>query len=243
MLKVAEHMQLMRNIEYSEETKQHMEHTMLMELCHNICYGDSEKAIELLRKVSQQSKTSLSKDKLRNAKNKGIIFISLITRYCIDVGHFENDFYNLGDYFINEIEEAQEIKQINDILSDSVEIFSQKFQEVRSNCDVSRVVSQCVNYIYNNLQSEIKLEKVSEYLGISPQYLSKKFKQEMNVSFSEFVNRQKVEAASRMILQANADLSEISSAFCFSSQSHFTQIFKKYKGMTPGTYKNCQAKL
>jgi len=41
-----------------------------------------------------------------------------------------------------------------------------------------------------------------------------------------------------MLRFSDTDLPSISSYFCFTSQSHFGQIFKQFKGVTPQNYRN-----
>jgi AraC-like DNA-binding protein len=47
-----------------------------------------------------------------------------------------------------------------------------------------------------------------------------------------------VEKASKMLLETNFTLSEISSLCCFEDQSWFSKIFKSFTGISPGKYRS-----
>ena len=57
------------------------------------------------------------------------------------------------------------------------------------------------------------------------------------MAFSDYVSQQKIEAAASLLRYSDYSDSEISSLFCFSSQSYFIKVFRKYMGMTPKAYK------
>lgn len=82
------------------------------------------------------------------------------------------------------------------------------------------------------------IQDVAEYLKLSVSYLSRLFKSEVNIAFSEYVNIKKIEEAASMLRFTEYSDIEISNILDFSSQSYFIKVFKKYKGMTPRVYKN-----
>ena len=59
----------------------------------------------------------------------------------------------------------------------------------------------------------------------------------MGISLSEYILRQKIEGAKNLLCYSRLSIVEIGESFCFSSQSHFTRIFKKETGVTPHKYR------
>ncbi|MDE6091941.1 MAG: AraC family transcriptional regulator, partial [Ruminococcus sp.] len=94
-----------------------------------------------------------------------------------------------------------------------------------------------VDYIISHIHSRILLDDTAEYLKISPAYLSRLFKQETGVAFSEYVNNLKIEEAASLLLFTEYSDLEISNLLAFSSQSYFIKVFRKQMGLTPKQYK------
>ena len=77
-------------------------------------------------------------------------------------------------------------------------------------------------------------------LSISPEYLSTRFKQVTQTSIPDYISRQKILEAKRLLRLTDKPLSEISEYLSFSSQSYFQNVFKKIAGITPLEYRNTQ---
>ncbi len=86
--------------------------------------------------------------------------------------------------------------------------------------------------------SNLKLSEVAEEIGIVPNYLSQFLNDNMNKSFSSFVNEYRVRAAEKMLIDDSLLTIEAIGNECgFKSNSSFYSAFKKIKGITPGEFK------
>jgi transcriptional regulator GlxA family with amidase domain len=61
--------------------------------------------------------------------------------------------------------------------------------------------------------------------------------QEMKMGIKHYSLMKRIDAAANMLRFSDKDISDIASYFCFASQSHFGQIFKQYKGVTPQSFR------
>ncbi|MBR0143999.1 MAG: helix-turn-helix transcriptional regulator [Clostridia bacterium] len=77
---------------------------------------------------------------------------------------------------------------------------------------------------------------MAEEFYLSRPYLSAKFKQETGRTLTDFILSEKTEEAKRLIRYTDKSLSVISSYLGFSSQSHFSRVFRRYAGSNPGDY-------
>jgi len=92
-------------------------------------------------------------------------------------------------------------------------------------------------YIRENLTRKISLGEIAKVAGLSAPYFSTIFKEEMGENLSSYVNRQRVEKASKLLLETDLSLSEIAAGCCFQDQSWFSKIFKSFTGISPGKYR------
>ena len=179
----------------------------------------------------------LSKDAIRNLKYHLVVSAALIARFCIRYGMTPEMAYQMSDLYIMKADEAQTEAEIRKIHQEMLEGYTRKMQRVRNSKVYSKQIVKSIEYISEHLHNRIMLSDMAEYLNISEAYLSRLFKEETGVSFSDYVNQQKVEAAASLLRYSNYTDSEISSLFCFSSQSYFIKVFRKHTGMTPKAYK------
>ena len=57
------------------------------------------------------------------------------------------------------------------------------------------------------------------------------------MTLTDFILGEKIEEAKRLLRYSDKSLTLIADYLGFSSQSHFTRIFKKYRGQTPREYR------
>ncbi len=73
---------------------------------------------------------------------------------------------------------------------------------------------------------------------MSRSHLSHSFKAETGMALSDFIMQKKIEEAKKLLHYSTKSLSAISTYLGFSSQSHFSRVFKKYVGENPSVYRN-----
>lgn len=102
------------------------------------------------------------------------------------------------------------------------------------NSRFSRIqIQQAIDYIHTYLNRDLSLAELASIVNISPTYFASLFKQEMGISPHQYVIRQRVEQAKSMLSKTDLAIADIALQVGFSSQSHLTQQFKRFTGMTP----------
>ncbi|GEL08145.1 helix-turn-helix transcriptional regulator [Salisediminibacterium halotolerans] len=98
-------------------------------------------------------------------------------------------------------------------------------------------INRALQYIEEHIYEQLTLDKIAAVVGITPTYLSHLFKEEMTVTMNNHINKRKISCSARDLAHTNLSLREISQRYHFSNQSHFSLLFKKFKGMTPLDYR------
>ncbi len=99
----------------------------------------------------------------------------------------------------------------------------------------SRYVQQAIDYIHQYYPEEITLEKTAKEIGITYTYLSKLFKEETGISFTEYLNKVRIEM-SKKFMDDGKGIKEIYSNVGFNNYSYFFKVFKEVVGRTPLEY-------
>jgi AraC family transcriptional regulator len=81
------------------------------------------------------------------------------------------------------------------------------------------------------------LAELAGVVGVHPVTLARGFRRAYGCTLGEYVRRQRIENACRQLLDSAASLAEIALANGFADQSHFSNTFHRYTGMTPARYR------
>lgn len=102
----------------------------------------------------------------------------------------------------------------------------------------SRHVSQAIGFILERYTGTITLELAASFIGLNASYLSRIFKEETQSTFTEYVNRVRVDAARRLLESGQYSIKQISDQVGFATHNYFFKVFKELTGMTPQAYWN-----
>ncbi|MGM9666149.1 MAG: AraC family transcriptional regulator [Eubacteriales bacterium] len=98
-------------------------------------------------------------------------------------------------------------------------------------------VANAIEYINQNYSDpSLRLETVSEFIGISPKYLSSIFKKVSKVSFTKFLLNKRLSAANALMEEGCRVVSEVAYKVGFSSPYYFSNVYKKYNKDSPSEH-------
>ncbi|MDG0790372.1 AraC family transcriptional regulator [Cohnella ginsengisoli] len=108
----------------------------------------------------------------------------------------------------------------------------------RANGPYSRHVSQAIELILEKYQGYITLELAAGAIGLNPSYLSRIFKEETHATFSEYLNRVRIDVSCKLLESGRYSIKQISTQAGFANYNYFFKVFKEMKGITPQAYLN-----
>lgn len=100
----------------------------------------------------------------------------------------------------------------------------------------SAIVERTKEQLKANYTEELTLEGVARAQNISPQYLSKLFKEETSYTFVEFLTRLRIEKAQQLMVEKDLSIKEICYEVGYSDPNYFSRLFRKQTGLMPKTY-------
>jgi AraC-like DNA-binding protein len=107
-------------------------------------------------------------------------------------------------------------------------------QTVDTDPDAVRKARQ---YILNHLTSPMTLDEVAHHAGVSPFHFCKIFKRTTGLTFTEFVNRARVEHAKRLLLKPQTRITEVAYDVGFQSLSQFNRSFRRVTAQSPTEFR------
>ncbi len=97
-------------------------------------------------------------------------------------------------------------------------------------------VRAILEQISQNYMEPLTLTKISRKLNYSLPYLSRLFREETGMSFSQYLQKKRVENSCRLLLNTNKRVSEIAEMVGYTDLKSFQSIFKKLMHTTPKAY-------
>lgn len=184
-----------------------------------------------------------SKDSLRAAKNNNFVLLTLISRASIEGGVSPDIAYDLCDFFAQRIEDAtSQVENVN-VTTELLQIYFKKVCESKENAGVSSIIKNCCDYIGIHINEKLSINELAERAGYSEYYFSRKFKQEMGCTLTEYIMREKIERAKVLLSTTSMSIMEISIELSFNSRSYFSDTFQKNTGISPGEYRKQNVRL
>ena len=102
---------------------------------------------------------------------------------------------------------------------------------------VPKWLKQAQEYLHAHFAENVSFTALAELVGMHPVYLAREFHRAYGCTMGEYVRRLRIEVACRKIAGSDLSLSEIALSVGFYDQSHFTNVFKRFTGVTPAQYR------
>jgi AraC-like DNA-binding protein len=97
-----------------------------------------------------------------------------------------------------------------------------------------------VDYLEAHISEAISLADLAAAAGLSRTHFTAQFRLATSCRPHDFILLQKIEAAKRLLLQTSRELLDIALTVGFQTQAHFSTVFKRFVGETPGRWRRAQ---
>lgn len=122
-----------------------------------------------------------------------------------------------------------------------LKVLFSKFIMDRPNFDDSKVLQpkldRVLNYISENLHSDLRLKELADLSNISVDYFSKSFKKYMGVNPSRYIQDKRLERGLLLLLTTNLTVKEIANTIGFEAHQYFSRFFKERTGESPTEFR------
>ncbi len=163
--------------------------------------------------------------------------ITLMSRAAIDGGADVNEVFSLCYHCEKEVANFHDFESLNIWLGATLHKFISfvfDFTEIKH----QNVIRKTSSYIKEHLAEKLTLEQAAEQVYLSKSYFCRILKDELGCTFTEYVNRLRIERSKTYLRETAMPIAEIACAVGFDDQSYFTRIFKRHVGTSPGKYRD-----
>ncbi len=103
-------------------------------------------------------------------------------------------------------------------------------------------IDSLAGYIQDHLQDGLRVEDLAEKCGLSYPWFAKKFRDLYGIGCKEYIEQIRVSRVEQFLRFTDMDLNRISEATGYADCSHMIKNFKRLMGMTPGQFRQSQAR-
>lgn len=180
---------------------------------------------------------AMAQEHLRQYKNTFIVTTTLAARSAIRGGMNVEEALSTSDLLIRSCEALQDVQNIQRLQINMLLTYTEQVARLRKGIQPTPLAIAVSAWVQRHLSEPIDTEKLAQELHYSRPYLSRKFKEETGMTLTDFILTKKSEEAARLLAYTDKSLIAVSNYLGFSSQSHFSRVFKKYIGKTTSGYK------
>jgi AraC-like DNA-binding protein/FixJ family two-component response regulator len=105
----------------------------------------------------------------------------------------------------------------------------------------SLVVKHAIAYLQQNYHRAISRQELAATVGVSKDYLSHIFQQELGLSPWEYLTRYRVQQAKTLLYRTHESVTAIAAQVGFDDLSYFNRVFRKHVGCSPTAYRDRSA--
>ncbi|WP_261305266.1 response regulator transcription factor [Paenibacillus andongensis] len=136
----------------------------------------------------------------------------------------------------NELGRMRSVSELEQWLLAYYERIVEIIKKQQSGGPYSRHIAKAVQFITDNYAANISLDSTASALNLNPSYLSRLFKEETQMTFTEYLNRVRIKKSCMLMESDTYALKQISHEVGFLSYTYFFKVFKSITGMTPQAY-------
>lgn len=135
------------------------------------------------------------------------------------------------DYLLKPIDE----EKLGEVLE---RLLESEGEQGDSESEVPFTTVQCIiQEIRERYAEPITLTDLAKKYGISISHLSGLLKEELQLSFSEYVASKRIQKAKELLADERLSIEEIAEQVGYSDYFYFTKVFKKNTGISPSKYR------
>ena len=100
-----------------------------------------------------------------------------------------------------------------------------------------RRLRRVTDYISEHYGGDVSLAELAAEAGVSPFHFAREFKRATGLAPHQYLIEVRIERAKSLLAGNEMPLAQVSLSAGFSSQSHFTRLFRRHTGTTPKSYR------
>ncbi|RBW70063.1 helix-turn-helix domain-containing protein [Bacillus taeanensis] len=206
-------------------------------LMNAISKGDKEEVERISKEANSIINISdrIPESPIRSAKNL-LLVLNTLCRLAAEKGGIHPAYIDkISEKFAILIERAPNLPHLKNLVTVIMNEYCDAVQQF-STRHYSSLVKKAVDYIEYNLENPLTLNEIAAHLHVNASHLSRKFKQDTDMTMIDYINKKRVEEAKLYLQRGNISITDIAFMVGFNDLNYFSRVFKKFTLLTPSQY-------
>ncbi len=238
---ISEYIQYIKTMEHSSAEISQYPFAKESELIDCIENGEASNAKAILNEILGNVFFTAGGD-IKVIRARVLELIVLLSRAAVRGGADAEQIFGMNYQYLNRINSFTSVEGIAGWLSRVIHRFSELVFDMRE-IKHADAIHGAMQYIREHYRDKISLEETAAHVNLSPSYLSKVFKKELDLNFNTYLNQVRVEKSKNYLLNSDVPLIDIAGMCGFEDQSYFSKVFKKFTGTSPGKFRENRGKI
>ncbi len=198
--------------------------------------GMKQKAVELIDELFSESCFNLSIT-IENLRLEAFDVLSICMRVLLELKIDTSSLWEKNTQPYEDVFRMDNLVEMKDYLKSLIEKVISKihyFNERKAN----NLIVQIQEHIEKNLHNaNLSLSAIAKEFYVSPSHLCRLFKQETKQTVVEYITRQRMECAKRILRETNLKVYQIGEMVGINDPNYFSTIFKKFTGVSVNEFR------
>lgn len=109
--------------------------------------------------------------------------------------------------------------------------------KLRRNDNNHKTIETVLRYIEECYSEDLSQPMMAELAGMPPSHFSQIFKDEVGLTFSDYLIAHRMKKAKDLLLETDMKIAEIAERLRYNNSQNFIRVFKRINGVTPGEFR------
>jgi AraC-like DNA-binding protein len=197
--------------------------------------GDRRAAREILNRLLMTVHYH-ARDRLDLVRSIFLELVVTMSRTAVEAGGEPEQFLGLNYTSMVEVAEITSHEELAGWLREMLEGIMDAIERSRSQ-DAGFLVFEALDYMQKHCCEDLSRDDVAEAVHLSPSHFSALIKRESGATFTDHLNRMRIDRAAEMLSRTDKQIATIALECGYRDQSYFTKVFKRYRNTTPLRYR------
>ncbi len=201
--------------------------------------GDKERARSIINRILIRIYAQGGED-LDVLKALVLEMVVLMYRTAVDKGADPRELLGVNSSYLKEFNDLKDYAELSHWLTGWLEDFISS-SLVRVTPAPPDSIALALEFMKNNLAEPLTRDEVARACNMSYGYFSKIFHQKTGYTFTDLLNKFRIEKACTLIDETGLNINQVALESGFADQSYFSKVFRRYHGVSPLAYRRRKA--
>ena len=174
---------------------------------------------------------------LRQLKNRMIAVLGMASLYAASGGMDSTYNEMLLETYIGRVEEMESADSARGYFLEILREYAREVWDSGLYNGLSREIKEIVAYVVSHVNEPLTAGGVARELGMNPDRMSRRIREECGYSFPKMVTRAKIVKAKALLKTTERSVTEIAYQLSYSSPGQFADVFRRETGMSPSAFR------